>query len=49
MASDGLAVILEGKPIGNIERLASGALRLRYDESYRHNEHGGKSFMFLTS
>ena len=35
MASDTLTVLLEGKPIGNVERLASGALRLRYDEGYR--------------
>lgn len=35
MASDVLTVVLEGKPIGDVERLASGALRLRYDEGYR--------------
>ncbi len=35
MASDVLTVLLEGKPIGNVERLASGALRLGYDEGYR--------------
>lgn len=35
MVSDALTVLLEGKPIGNVERLASGALRLRYDEGYR--------------
>lgn len=35
MALDQLAVLLEGKPIGTVERLASGALRLRYRESYR--------------
>lgn len=35
MAADVLTVLLEGRPIGNIERLASGALRLRYDEGYR--------------
>lgn len=35
MASDVLTVILEGQPIGNVERLASGALRLGYDEGYR--------------
>ena len=35
MASDELTVLLEGKPIGHVERLASGALRLRYDEGYR--------------
>ncbi len=34
MASDTLAVLLEGKRIGNVERLASGAVRLRYDEGY---------------
>jgi serine/threonine-protein kinase HipA len=35
MASDLLTVLLEGRPIANVERLASGALRLRYDEGYR--------------
>ena len=35
MAADVLTVLLDGKPIGNFERLASGALRLRYDEGYR--------------
>jgi len=35
MASDVLTVLLEGQPIGAVERLASGALRLRYDEGYR--------------
>ncbi|MEZ5342032.1 MAG: HipA N-terminal domain-containing protein [Acidimicrobiales bacterium] len=30
-----MTVLLEGKPIGHVERLASGALRLRYDEGYR--------------
>lgn len=35
MASDVLAVLLEGRPIGTIERLPSGALRLRYDDAYR--------------
>ncbi len=35
MASDALTVLLEGKPIGNVERLASGSLRLRYDDAYR--------------
>ncbi|MCP3912191.1 MAG: type II toxin-antitoxin system HipA family toxin, partial [Actinomycetia bacterium] len=35
MASDVLTVLLEGKPIGNVERVASGALRLRYDGDYR--------------
>lgn len=35
MATDVLMVLLEGRPIGRVERLASGALRLRYDEVYR--------------
>ncbi|MFT7473498.1 MAG: serine/threonine-protein kinase HipA [Verrucomicrobiales bacterium] len=35
MSADVLTVLLEGKPIGNVERLATGALRLRYDEGYR--------------
>ncbi len=35
MASDVLTVLLEGKPVGNVERLASGALRLRYNDGYR--------------
>ncbi|MCP3937217.1 MAG: type II toxin-antitoxin system HipA family toxin, partial [Actinomycetia bacterium] len=35
MASDVLTVLLEGKPIGNVERLASGALRLRFEGGYR--------------
>ncbi len=35
MASDVLLVLLEGRPIGKVERLASGALRLRYDDGYR--------------
>ena len=35
MASDVLTVLLEGKAIGNIERLAGGALRLRHDDGYR--------------
>ncbi len=35
MASDRLTVLLEGKPIGTVERLASGALQLRYDDDYR--------------
>lgn len=35
MAADVLTVLLEGRPIGNLERLASGALRLRYDDVYR--------------
>lgn len=34
MAADVLVVLLEGQPIGRVERLASGALRVRYDESY---------------
>lgn len=35
MASDGLTILLEGQPIGRVERLAGGALRLRYEEGYR--------------
>lgn len=35
MASDVLTVLLEGRPIGVVERLARGALRLRYDDGYR--------------
>lgn len=35
MAADGLAVILEGRPIGEVERLRGSALRLRFDEAYR--------------
>lgn len=35
MAADVLAVLLEGKPIGNVERVASGALRLHFDGDYR--------------
>ena len=35
MAADVLAVVLDGKPIGTIERHTNGALRLRYAESYR--------------
>lgn len=35
MASDELTVLMEGQPVGSVERLASGALRLRYDEAYR--------------
>ena len=35
MAADALTVLLDGKPIGHVERLARGALRLRYDERYR--------------
>ncbi len=37
MESDALTVLLEGQPIGHIERLARGALRLRYDESHRED------------
>ena len=37
MASNVLAVILEGRPIGEIERSARGELRLRYDEGYSSN------------
>ena len=35
MATDKLIVFLEGNPIGVVERTTNGALRLRYDESYR--------------
>ena len=35
MALDVLTVILEGRPIGEIERLASGSLRLNFAETYR--------------
>ncbi len=35
MELDVLTVLLEGQPIGRVERLARGALRLRYDESHR--------------
>ena len=35
MASDVLAILLEGKPIGTVERMASGALRLRFEADYR--------------
>ena len=35
MALDALVVLLEGRPIGTIERAASGALRLRYDDDHR--------------
>jgi serine/threonine-protein kinase HipA len=35
MASDVLTVLLEGRPVGMVERLASGALRLRYSDGYR--------------
>ena len=35
MASDVVTVILEGRVIGEVERLASGALRLRYEDGYR--------------
>lgn len=35
MASDQLAVILEGKLIGSIERVRGGALRLHYETAYR--------------
>jgi len=37
MESDALTVLLEGQPIGRIERLARGALRLRYDQSHRED------------
>jgi serine/threonine-protein kinase HipA len=35
MARDDLVVLLEGRPIGTIERATSGALRLRYDDDHR--------------
>lgn len=35
MATAMLMVLLEGRTIGRVERLASGALRLRYEEVYR--------------
>jgi serine/threonine-protein kinase HipA len=35
MALDTLVVLLEGRPIGTIERNASGALRLHYDDNHR--------------
>lgn len=35
MAAEVLAVLLECRPIGEVERAASGALRLRYHDSYR--------------
>lgn len=35
MAADVVAVVLEGRPIGEVERLGTGALRLRFDEAYR--------------
>lgn len=34
MATDVVTVFLEGRPIGEVERLASGALRLRFDSAY---------------
>ena len=34
MPPDAVTVILEGQPIGEVERLLSGALRLRYDDTY---------------
>ncbi len=34
MPPDAVTVILEGQPIGEVERLVSGALRLRYDDTY---------------
>ena len=34
MALDRLAVLLEGQQIGNLERLTTGTLRLRYDGAY---------------
>ncbi|MEZ5378637.1 MAG: type II toxin-antitoxin system HipA family toxin [Acidimicrobiales bacterium] len=35
MPSDLLRVLLEGAPIGTVERTANGALRLRFDAQYR--------------
>ena len=35
MASDELSVILDGQSIGTVQRLASGALGIRYDQGYR--------------
>ncbi len=37
MASNVLTVLLEGQPIGSVERLANGTLRLSYDEDYRED------------
>lgn len=37
MASDSLVILLEGEPIGVVERLARGDLRLRFDEAYRND------------
>lgn len=37
MASDVLVVLLEGRPIGEIERLSGGSLRLRYHDGYRND------------
>lgn len=37
MTVDAVVVILEGKPIGEVERLGSGALRLRFSDDYRND------------
>ncbi len=37
MAPGTLTVLLDGRPIGHVERLERGALRLRYDEAYRND------------
>jgi hypothetical protein len=34
MATDVVTVILEGRPIGEVERLASGALPLHFDRAH---------------
>ncbi len=34
MAADAVVVLLEGRPIGELERLANGSLRLRFDDTY---------------
>ena len=40
MATDTLAVILEGRPIATLERNANGQLRLRYDDNHHQATHG---------
>ena len=37
MAADALIVVLEGRPIGEVERLGSGALRLHFDDTYSND------------
>ncbi len=37
MAGNVLTVLLEGKPIGHLERLANGRLQLHYEEAYQQN------------